>query len=254
MSGTVVGLDDRRCCAPRSGGQHRPECSAGYFAGHGPANACRPPAADQRSERYTRTRSRTGGTTDQQGNRSAPGKTGVGTDVAGIGDLMAHVKFALEAELLAASCRQRVFAPGYPEYFPSHCAIVRSAIKAHPLRRQIVATMLANEDHRQRRNHLRVSACRGLRCQQYRRHPGIRRVRPKSWRSTRCGRFARPAQTAEFRRADRGIVSHARSSIPVAAGQSAAAVRGRARSISRYAGSVSCDGAAVRVWLSGPPG
>ena len=61
--------------------------------------------------------------------------------------LMAHVKLALEAELLDSELPDSdVFAPRLPKYFPEPLREpYADAIKAHPLRRQLVATTLANE-------------------------------------------------------------------------------------------------------------
>ncbi|MFD4368113.1 NAD-glutamate dehydrogenase [Rhodococcus sp. NPDC058521] len=61
--------------------------------------------------------------------------------------LTAHVKLALGDDLLATDLPDsETFAPRLPRYFPSRLRKdFRSAIKSHPLRRQIVATMLANE-------------------------------------------------------------------------------------------------------------
>ncbi|TSD99987.1 NAD-glutamate dehydrogenase [Skermania sp. ID1734] len=61
--------------------------------------------------------------------------------------LMAHVKLSLKDDLLATDLPDmEVFARQLPNYFP-HPLRERfgKAIKAHPLRRQIVSTMLANE-------------------------------------------------------------------------------------------------------------
>ena len=61
--------------------------------------------------------------------------------------LMAHVKLALEAELLDSELPDSdVFAPRLPKYFPEPLREpYADAITAHPLRRQLVATTLANE-------------------------------------------------------------------------------------------------------------
>ncbi|CCQ15947.1 NAD-dependent glutamate dehydrogenase [Rhodococcus sp. AW25M09] len=61
--------------------------------------------------------------------------------------LMAHVKLALEAELLGSELPDSdVFAPRLPKYFPEPLREpYKDAITAHPLRRQLVATTLANE-------------------------------------------------------------------------------------------------------------
>ncbi|MFZ2176395.1 MAG: NAD-glutamate dehydrogenase, partial [Rhodococcus sp. (in: high G+C Gram-positive bacteria)] len=61
--------------------------------------------------------------------------------------LTAHVKLALKDDLLATDLPDsETFAPRLPRYFPTVLRErFRAAIKAHPLRRQIVATMLANE-------------------------------------------------------------------------------------------------------------
>lgn len=61
--------------------------------------------------------------------------------------LMAHVKLALEAELLGSELPDsEVFAPRLPKYFPEPLRVpFANAITAHPLRRQLVATTLANE-------------------------------------------------------------------------------------------------------------
>ncbi|MCJ0893045.1 NAD-glutamate dehydrogenase [Rhodococcus sp. ARC_M5] len=61
--------------------------------------------------------------------------------------MMAHVKLALEAELLGSELPDSdVFAPRLPKYFPEPLREpFADAITAHPLRRQLVATTLANE-------------------------------------------------------------------------------------------------------------
>ncbi|MEW1933509.1 NAD-glutamate dehydrogenase [Rhodococcus sp. NPDC079359] len=61
--------------------------------------------------------------------------------------LMAHVKLALEAELLDSELPDSdVFAPRLPKYFPEPLREpYAAAITTHPLRRQLVATTLANE-------------------------------------------------------------------------------------------------------------
>ncbi|QNG18342.1 NAD-glutamate dehydrogenase [Rhodococcus triatomae] len=61
--------------------------------------------------------------------------------------LMAHVKLALEDELLATGLPDSsTFAPRLPRYFPARLrARFADQIEAHPLRRQLVATMLANQ-------------------------------------------------------------------------------------------------------------
>ncbi|WP_197478079.1 NAD-glutamate dehydrogenase domain-containing protein, partial [Rhodococcus sp. EPR-147] len=61
--------------------------------------------------------------------------------------LMAHVKLALEAELLDSELPDSdVFAPRLPKYFPAPLREpYAAAITTHPLRRQLVATTLANE-------------------------------------------------------------------------------------------------------------
>ncbi len=61
--------------------------------------------------------------------------------------VMAHVKLAFEQDLLATELPDsEFFAARLPGYFPAQLrARFRSAIRSHPLRREIVATMLANE-------------------------------------------------------------------------------------------------------------
>ena len=64
-----------------------------------------------------------------------------------LSNLMAHVKLSLKADLLAGDLTEiEVFAKRLPSYFPVPLRDrFTKAIKAHPLRREIVATMLANE-------------------------------------------------------------------------------------------------------------
>ncbi|KAA0022887.1 NAD-glutamate dehydrogenase [Antrihabitans cavernicola] len=64
-----------------------------------------------------------------------------------LSNLMAHVKLALKDDLLASELTEiEVFARRLPVYFPVPLRDrFAKAIKAHPLRRQIVATMLANQ-------------------------------------------------------------------------------------------------------------
>ena len=61
--------------------------------------------------------------------------------------LLAHVKLALKEEVLASDLPDaEVFASRLPEYFPTQLRQrFGSAIGSHPLRRQIVSTMLVNE-------------------------------------------------------------------------------------------------------------
>ncbi|WP_430333247.1 NAD-glutamate dehydrogenase [Rhodococcus sp. ACT016] len=61
--------------------------------------------------------------------------------------VMAHVKLAFEQDLLATELPDsEFFAARLPGYFPAQLrARFRSSIRTHPLRREIVATMLANE-------------------------------------------------------------------------------------------------------------
>lgn len=61
--------------------------------------------------------------------------------------VMAHVKLAFEQDLLATELPDsEFFAARLPGYFPAQLrARFRSSIRSHPLRREIVATMLANE-------------------------------------------------------------------------------------------------------------
>ncbi|NUS43869.1 MAG: NAD-glutamate dehydrogenase, partial [Mycobacteriaceae bacterium] len=64
-----------------------------------------------------------------------------------LANLMAHVKLSLKAELLAGDLPDNPsFASRLPNYFPTPLRErFAGTIKTHPLRREIVATMLANE-------------------------------------------------------------------------------------------------------------
>lgn len=61
--------------------------------------------------------------------------------------VMAHVKLAFEQDLLATELPDNeFFAARLPDYFPAQLRTrFRASIRTHPLRREIVATMLANE-------------------------------------------------------------------------------------------------------------
>ncbi|WP_072687815.1 NAD-glutamate dehydrogenase [Rhodococcus marinonascens] len=74
-------------------------------------------------------------------------QAGQGLTSPELATLTAHVKLTLEDDLLATDLPDsETFAPRLPRYFPTVLRErFRTAIKAHPLRRQIVATMLANE-------------------------------------------------------------------------------------------------------------
>ncbi|QTJ64948.1 NAD-glutamate dehydrogenase [Rhodococcus sp. ZPP] len=74
-------------------------------------------------------------------------QAGQGLTSPELATLVAHVKLALKDDLLATDLPDSdTFAPRLPRYFPKILRErFRTAIKAHPLRRQIVATMLANE-------------------------------------------------------------------------------------------------------------
>ncbi|MGB0877221.1 MAG: NAD-glutamate dehydrogenase [Mycobacterium sp.] len=74
-------------------------------------------------------------------------EAGIGLTSPELATLMAHVKLALKADLLAGELPdQEVFAARLPSYFP---ATLReqfgSEIRSHQLRREIVATMLVND-------------------------------------------------------------------------------------------------------------
>ncbi|KQU02456.1 NAD-glutamate dehydrogenase [Rhodococcus sp. Leaf7] len=79
------------------------------------------------------------------------GKEGLGLTSPELATLMAHVKLALQEDLLASDVPDsEVFAPLVTEYFPTPLRErFAGAIKAHPLRQEIVATRIANEtvDH-----------------------------------------------------------------------------------------------------------
>ncbi|WP_370183330.1 NAD-glutamate dehydrogenase [Rhodococcus wratislaviensis] len=74
-------------------------------------------------------------------------QAGQGLTSPELATLTAHVKLSLKDDLLATDLPDsETFAPRLPRYFPTVLRKrFRTAIKAHPLRRQIVATMLANE-------------------------------------------------------------------------------------------------------------
>lgn len=74
-------------------------------------------------------------------------QAGQGLTSPELATLTAHVKLTLKDDLLATDLPDsETFAPRLPRYFPTVLRKrFRTAIKAHPLRRQIVATMLANE-------------------------------------------------------------------------------------------------------------
>ncbi|MCB0948236.1 MAG: NAD-glutamate dehydrogenase, partial [Mycobacterium sp.] len=74
-------------------------------------------------------------------------EAGIGLTSPELATLMAHVKLALKADLLAGDLPdQEVFASRLPSYFPSTLREQFSAeIRSHQLRREIVATMLVND-------------------------------------------------------------------------------------------------------------
>ncbi|QCQ91708.1 NAD-glutamate dehydrogenase [Rhodococcus sp. SGAir0479] len=74
-------------------------------------------------------------------------QAGIGLTSPELATVMAHVKLALEQDLHATELPDNeFFAARLPDYFPAQLrARFRSSIRAHPLRREIVATMLANE-------------------------------------------------------------------------------------------------------------
>ncbi|WP_328812551.1 NAD-glutamate dehydrogenase [Rhodococcus sp. NBC_00297] len=78
-------------------------------------------------------------------------QNGLGLTSPELSTLMAHVKLALQEDLLASDLPDNdVFAPLMTDYFPTPLRErFAGAIKAHPLRREIVATRVANEtvDH-----------------------------------------------------------------------------------------------------------
>ncbi|HEX3781488.1 MAG TPA: NAD-glutamate dehydrogenase [Pseudonocardiaceae bacterium] len=75
------------------------------------------------------------------------GKADKGLTSPELATLLAHVKLALKEDILASDLPDaEVFASRLPEYFPSQLRErFGSAISSHPLRRQIVSTMLVNE-------------------------------------------------------------------------------------------------------------
>jgi glutamate dehydrogenase len=77
----------------------------------------------------------------------ALGKAEKGLTSPELATLLAHVKLALKEEVLASDLPDaEVFASRLPEYFPTQLRQrFGSAIGSHPLRRQIVSTMLVNE-------------------------------------------------------------------------------------------------------------
>ncbi|CAM3031153.1 NAD-glutamate dehydrogenase [Prescottella defluvii] len=83
--------------------------------------------------------------TESEFNRRA--QAGAGLTSPELATVMAHVKLAFEQDLLATDLPDsEFFASGLPGYFPRPLREqFEAAIRAHPLRRQIVATMLANE-------------------------------------------------------------------------------------------------------------
>ena len=82
--------------------------------------------------------------TDKEIRRRAD--AGLGLTSPELATLMAHVKLALKDELLAGELPdQEVFAARLPHYFPEPLRGYTEAIRAHQLRREIVATMLVNE-------------------------------------------------------------------------------------------------------------
>ncbi|MGO4202153.1 NAD-glutamate dehydrogenase [Rhodococcus sp. TAF43] len=83
--------------------------------------------------------------TEAEFNRRA--QAGAGLTSPELATVMAHVKLAFEQDLLGTELPDSdFFASRLPGYFPLPLRErFNSAIRAHPLRRQIVATMLANE-------------------------------------------------------------------------------------------------------------
>ncbi|UXA16490.1 NAD-glutamate dehydrogenase [Mycobacterium sp. SMC-4] len=83
--------------------------------------------------------------TDKEINRRA--EAGLGLTSPELATLMAHVKLALKDDLLASDLPdQDVFAARLPAYFPERLREQFSAeIRAHQLRREMVATMLVND-------------------------------------------------------------------------------------------------------------
>jgi len=74
-------------------------------------------------------------------------EAGIGLTSPELATLMAHVKLALKADLLAGELPdQEVFAARLPSYFPAPLREqFGSEIRSHQLRREIVATMLVND-------------------------------------------------------------------------------------------------------------
>ncbi|MCH9736794.1 MAG: NAD-glutamate dehydrogenase [Actinomycetia bacterium] len=74
-------------------------------------------------------------------------EAGIGLTSPELATLMAHVKLALKADLLAGDLPdQEVFAARLPSYFPSTLRDqFTGEIRSHQLRREIVATMLVND-------------------------------------------------------------------------------------------------------------
>ncbi|WP_305091945.1 NAD-glutamate dehydrogenase [Prescottella sp. R16] len=74
-------------------------------------------------------------------------QAGTGLTSPELATVMAHVKLAFSKDLLGTDLPDtEVFAARLPDYFPPQLrSRFRSSIRSHPLRREIVATMLANE-------------------------------------------------------------------------------------------------------------
>lgn len=74
-------------------------------------------------------------------------QAGIGLTSPELATVMAHVKLAFEQDLLATELPDNdFFAARLSDYFPAQLRTrFRTSIRAHPLRREIVATMLANE-------------------------------------------------------------------------------------------------------------
>ena len=160
--------------------------------------------------------------------RSSPSSRPPGTGLSSpeLATLLAHTKLDLTTQVLASDLPDTpAFAGRLPEYFP---AAVRdrfpAAVRNHPLRREIVTTMLVNEMVDGGRHHLRLPAGRGALGERGRRRARLRRghrgVRP----ARAVGADARPRDPdGRVGRDPPGVAPRARPRVAVAAHQPAAA-------------------------------
>ena len=153
-------------------------------------------------------------------------EAGHGLSSPELATLLAHTKLDLTTQVLASDLPDTpAFAGRLPEYFP---AAVRdrfpAAVRNHPLRREIVTTMLVNEMVDGGRHHLRLPAGGGALGERGRRraglHGGHRGVRP----ARAVGADARPLDPdGRVGRDHPGVAPRARPRVAVAAHQPAAA-------------------------------